>query len=1039
MHGRRSLNLELTPLDPDLERNIRRARRAQAEMGDNQREPGVEQHEEDRRDEEEENEEFEDARAGNGEHRRMYELDFTTALHELLNPTAVSTHSCIVLPPTNATHYDLKPHVIQMLPSFYGLDHENPYSHVKKFRSITATTKFQNFSEESVNLRLFPFSLHDRATEWLDSLPPRSITTWKELLKQFYHRFYPMSRVNDARKEISSFSQEEDEKFTECWTRFKDMLMKCPPHGYEKWRLVQFFYQGLSQPNRSMIELLNGGAFLNLTGDLAYKALEKIAANTQIWDFTSSRDKSARKKGGVLELNAEQELTQRMDAIVKRLDAMSMEKPVKTVNTIPVESCSVCASPMHLAQNCPSMAVFSEMEQVNAFNNFQKQSTGPYSETYNPGWRNHPNFSWKQNQPTNQGGFPPTYQNPGRLAQPASSSYQAPTQLPTSSTQSLEESMKEFMKMTGQAISDIRHSTMVNTQAISKLETQVGQLANHMGERDKGKLPSQPVNNPRACTIGSAPNQEHAHAIVTLRSGKQVDNQVKEPEVVDEAVPAADHAEQEETKSDDKEKKDAEPSTVTPIVKDLTRSFVPKAPYPERLRAPKKNAQFAEILEVFKQVQINIPFLDAIQQVPAYAKFLKDLVTIKRKTNVPKKAYLTEQVSSILQCKLPIKYKDPGCPTIACMIGESQINRALLDLGASVNLLPYSVYLKLGLGELKPTTVTLQLADRSLKRPRGILEDVLIKVDKFYFPVDFIVIDTEPVHDVANQIPVILGRPFLATANALINCRTGVMKISFGNMTVELNIFNINSQPLEYDETHPMYFIEEITGDFDFEDPEMECFTQDLDLDRLIRLALHEPSLEDPDIECFALFGGHLSEPLQLDEPTYELSLEHPELECFTQDGGNIHFGRILEPTDEVVEPGLEEIELEIFAQLGDVQYFDEVVELLPFFIDPISESHLESGKTMDLVLPIIYSSTFESSDITAESKLFALIHMRPRRPRWTLGRNDCFPSPFFDHLRSVVAGHLSLTIDYPSCNHHPFDPGKIVPTILGTSVFVST
>jgi hypothetical protein len=143
-----------------------------------------------------------------------------------------------VLPPTNATHYDLKPHVIQMLPSFYGLDHENPYSHVKKFRSITATTKFQNVSEESVNLRLFPFSLHDRATEWLDSLAPGSITSWEELLKQFYHRFFPMSRVNDARKEISSFTQDEDEKFTECWTRFKDMLMKCPPHGYEKWRLV---------------------------------------------------------------------------------------------------------------------------------------------------------------------------------------------------------------------------------------------------------------------------------------------------------------------------------------------------------------------------------------------------------------------------------------------------------------------------------------------------------------------------------------------------------------------------------------------------------------------------------------------------------------------------------------------------------------------------------------------------------------------------------------------------------------------------------
>jgi hypothetical protein len=439
MHGRRSVNLELTPLDPDLERNIRRARRARAEMGDNQREPRVEQHEENRRDEEEEDEENEDARAGNGEHRRMYELDFTTALHELIAPTAVSFHSCIVLPPTNATHYDLKPHVIQMLPSFYGLDHENPYSHVKKFRSITATTKFQNFSEESVNLRLFPFSLHDRATEWLDSLAPRSITTWKELLKQFYHRFYPMSRVNDARKEISSFSQDEDEKFTECWTRFKDMLMKCPPHGYEKWRLVQFFYQGLSQTNRSMIELMNGGTFLNLTGDSAYKALEKIAANTQNWDFTSSRDKSARKKGGILELKCEQELTQRMDAIVKRLDDLSVGKPVNAVNTLAVESCSVCASPMHQAQNCPSMTVF-EMEQVNAFNSFQKPSSGPYSETYNPGWRNHPNFSWKQNQPnTNQGGaphYPPgfsSYPNQGRSAQPASSSYQAPNQAPASS------------------------------------------------------------------------------------------------------------------------------------------------------------------------------------------------------------------------------------------------------------------------------------------------------------------------------------------------------------------------------------------------------------------------------------------------------------------------------------------------------------------------------------------------------------------------------------------------------------------------------
>jgi hypothetical protein len=271
MHGWRSLNLELTPLDPDLERNIGRVHRAHVEMGDNQRNANDQGHEE-----------YQDARAGNMEHKRAYDVDFTTSLRELFALVATSSHSCIVLSPNNATHYDLKPHVIQMLPSFYGLEHENPYSHVKKFKNIRATTKFQNFFEEAVHLRLFPFSLHDKAMEWLDSNAFGSITSWEELLKQFYNKFFPISRVNEVRKEISSFTQDEDEKFSECWARFKDLLIKCPPpHCYEKWRLMQFFYQGLSHPNCSMIESMNGGVFLNLTGDLAYKALYKLADNSQ--------------------------------------------------------------------------------------------------------------------------------------------------------------------------------------------------------------------------------------------------------------------------------------------------------------------------------------------------------------------------------------------------------------------------------------------------------------------------------------------------------------------------------------------------------------------------------------------------------------------------------------------------------------------------------------------------------------------------------------------------------------------------------------
>ena len=134
-----------------------------------------------------------------------------------------------------------------------------------------------------------------------------------------------------------------------------------------------------------------------------------------------------------------------------------------------------------------------------------------------------------------------------------------------------------------------------------------------------------------------------------------------------------------------------------------------------------------------------------IKQVPTYAKFLKDLCTVKRGLNVNKKAFLTEQVSAIIECKTPVKYKGPGCPTISVNIGGTCVEKALLDLGASVNVLPYSMYKQLGLGELKPTSITLSLADRSIKIPKGIIEDVLIQVDKFYYPVDFVVLDTEPV------------------------------------------------------------------------------------------------------------------------------------------------------------------------------------------------------------------------------------------------------------------------------------------------------
>jgi hypothetical protein len=176
--------------------------------------------------------------------------DPSRTFRELFAPITTNTPSCIVLPATNATHFDLKPNVIQILHTFNGLENEDPYAHVKEFLERCNTFKFQNFSNESVRLRLFPFSLHGKAKAWLHSNMPESITSWEILLTKFYNKFFPISRINEFRRKISTFYQEEEEKFCDSWERFKELTMKCPPHGFETWRLIQFFYNGLTKPER---------------------------------------------------------------------------------------------------------------------------------------------------------------------------------------------------------------------------------------------------------------------------------------------------------------------------------------------------------------------------------------------------------------------------------------------------------------------------------------------------------------------------------------------------------------------------------------------------------------------------------------------------------------------------------------------------------------------------------------------------------------------------------------------------------------------
>ena len=146
--------------------------------------------------------------------------------------------------------------------------------------------------------------------------------------------------------------------------------------------------------------------------------------------------------------------------------------------------------------------------------------------------------------------------------------------------------------------------------------------------------------------------------------------------------------------------------------------------------------QFGKFIGIFKKLHINIPFAEALEQMSGYVKFMKDILSKKRKFGDYETVMQSEECSSIFQKKLPPKLKDLGSFTIPCAIGNAVFERALCDLGVSINLISWFIFKKLKLGEARLTTVTLQLANRSLTHPCGIIEDVFVKVDKFIIPFD---------------------------------------------------------------------------------------------------------------------------------------------------------------------------------------------------------------------------------------------------------------------------------------------------------------
>ncbi|XP_057803340.1 uncharacterized protein LOC131018641 [Salvia miltiorrhiza] len=441
----------------------------------------------------------------------------------------------------------------------------------------------------------------------------------------------------------------------------------------------------------------------------------------------------------------------------------------------PVKTCQLCMANSHATDECPQLF---EDEELNAIgqqpggnNEGQHQkSFEPYRQQYNnQGWRQHENLRYGNNNFLGP--------NQGQTSNPPQYSQQ-PQQARGSSLSELVHQMAQqpvkFQQETEKFIMETRGGMQNVNAQLSHLAQAVARL-----ESKQGELPSQvEVKKVNA---------------MTLRGGKELPEVVgkknqEEPEVSEEVGMGS--ADEEELTQERETKKNA-----TGKCKEKLSQAEPIIPFPGRMAKEQEKEELTKLVKIFKKVEVNMPLLVALRSMPRCAKFLKELCTRKVKYTDDAKFQVGESVSAVLQRDMPIKCGDPGMFYIPCVIGTMKVEKVMLDLGASINVMPLSMYQDLEIGPLKPTRVVIQLADRSNVYPEGILEDVLVKVGELIFPADFYILDMGK--SKARDPIMHLGRPFLKTTRTRIDCDTGKLTCQFVGETVTFDIYNAMKHPAD--------------------------------------------------------------------------------------------------------------------------------------------------------------------------------------------------------------------------------------------------
>ncbi|XP_027165399.1 uncharacterized protein LOC113765424 [Coffea eugenioides] len=442
--------------------------------------------------------------------------------------------------------------------------------------------------------------------------------------------------------DITSFSQLDGESLYETWERFRELLRRCPHHGLPDWLIVQTFYNGLSFSTKTTIDAAAGGALMGKSPQEAQSLIEEMAANNYQW---ANERGNPRRHADMIEMDTLNMLGAQMNNVVKLLNRQAGVG--SSSSNAHVACCSVCGGE-HDTNDCV------DFEQVQFVNNYNRNAqNNPYSNTYNPGWRNHPNFVWKdqsnQHRPTNPPGFQPR--------QP-----QAETKL------GWEIAVEKLAKVTSDRFERVEGRLDQLTTMYRNVEVQIGQIAGSLNNRNQGELPSK----------------------TELEDPPVVESEKNEREKQEEK----ERNQEASLEEDSREKpREDQPSSSTTI------PIPPAVPFPQRLKPNKIDKEFEKFVKIFKQLHINIPFADAILQIPSYAKFLKEIMTRKRKLEDCETIALTEECSAIIQNKLPLKLKDPRSFSIPCTIGNIDFSKALYDLGSSVSLIPLTVARQLDMEE----------------------------------------------------------------------------------------------------------------------------------------------------------------------------------------------------------------------------------------------------------------------------------------------------------------------------------------------------